>query len=100
MTTTLVSHMSAAAAYRADLSTRTSAFGPNDGDWIALASVLERAASLPSGARDELLRHAADIAQGTVSNDEIARFAHSEWGKDSSDALDSILIVAEHAQQA
>src|ERR1043166_792755 len=99
MITTIAPLTPAAAAYRADLSTRGSAFGPLDGNWVALASVLEHAAYLPVGAREELLQEAAGIAYEAVGAHEMTRFARDEWSDDKAQALDSILIVAEHAQQ-
>src|SRR3954471_12960674 len=53
---------SATRAYRSDLTTRTEPFGPHDGAWVAVASLLEQATLVGDEERAVLLRDAVELA--------------------------------------
>ena len=85
----------ASAAYRADLGGRDQPFGPADGDWIAVASVLEHAALVSEPARSDLLRDAVELATEIVGENQVSHLAHREWQDRDRSPSEAILILAD-----
>jgi tetratricopeptide (TPR) repeat protein len=85
----------ATAAYRADLGARDQPFGRADGDWIAVATVLEHATLVDEPTRGELLREAVRLATEIVGADEVQRLAEREWQDRDRSASEAIVILAD-----
>jgi len=87
----------ATTAYRADLGDRTQPFGEHDGEWIAIANLLEQAAALPESRAAGLLEHIATLATAIVRPAELDALVRAEWQNSEMHPADAIVAVAEEA---
>ena len=83
-------------AYREDSAARNGPFGPRDGSWIAIASLVERAARGIPGDRIKLLREAISLAVETIGGAvEVDRLATREWENHDRTESDALLLIAD-----
>jgi len=74
---TSVYSRSAAAAYRSDMKGRQrgDSFGPHDGTWIEIASLLEHATHVDDTDAAVLIRDAVELAESIVAESELSMFS-------------------------
>jgi hypothetical protein len=100
---TAVYSRSAAAAYRSDMKGRQQGdpFGPHDGTWIEIASLLEHATHVDDDAAAVLIRDAVELAESIVTESELSTYAgpvpapRGERG-----AVESIQLLTQEVEDA
>lgn len=88
-----MSMTSATAAYRKDLTANGRPFGDHDGNWVAVGSLVERAADLASNDADPLLAKAAEFAAVALGA-QWPTMAEREWGVATPSGWDPITLLA------
>jgi tetratricopeptide (TPR) repeat protein len=99
----LVHVQSAAAAYQNDLSGRATleAFGPEDGDWIGIATLVDHAATLGEADSPLLIRDAVEWAESLLGEANIVRILGGEPRCDERRSSSEIVrLVAERIERA
>jgi tetratricopeptide (TPR) repeat protein len=91
----VITPRSSTAAYRIDLAGRDGSFGPHDGAWVAVASLLEHAALLPEPDRSRLLVDAIEFAREIIGDAELARLGEREWQDTDRTPAEAIILLAE-----
>jgi tetratricopeptide (TPR) repeat protein len=91
---------SATGAYRADLVGRESAFGPHDGAWVAVASLLEHAALLPEPERSRLVVDAVEFSREMIGDEDIGRLGEREWQEHDRTPVEAIMLLADTVHRA
>lgn len=91
----------ATTAYRADLSERAGPFGPDDGAWVTVASLLEQARSLTDAAQARMLvAEATAVARDAVGRQAVERAGQQEWGTVERTPVEPIILLADQAFEA
>lgn len=91
---------SAAAAYRTDLTAHGGEFGPHDGAWIAVGSLLEHAALLPEPDRSRLLIDAIEFSREIVGEESLGRLGDREWQDRDRTPIEAVMLLADSIHRA
>jgi tetratricopeptide (TPR) repeat protein len=90
---------SATEAYRQDWTGNSGQFGPSDGDWILVASLLEHSSYAARGDAERLLLRANNVATRTIGRAETKRLSMLEWHEQPT-KLDAIILLTSAVQES
>jgi tetratricopeptide (TPR) repeat protein len=82
------------AAYRGDATAHDGPFGPHDGLWISVATLVDHAASADLEQKSALLQKAIKLTRDAIDGETLTAAAEREWGNRDRCSCEPIMLLA------
>lgn len=96
----VAAHHSVAASYRKDLAAHRDEFGPHDGAWVAVGTLLEHAAVRVEPERSQLLNDAIEFSREIIGEENLGRLGEREWQDLDRTPIEAVMLLADTVHRA